>query len=256
MDQAQLEIELGAWKNIAIDKQVLLSDVFSVLGLSDQSSNDELKSTLRSIIEQASNASENILQAKSDVVAVNKQLSELKKEAEKVSEIKEKADETEEASKQLAINAKQLEKEAEEKVQASKKENAEDLKKINQQLKEKQKEIKAIHKILADSPENVVKKLKALNKEKFNESTLRKQAEAESRTLRKQLKEVEKDKSDLQGTIDKGADLVESVKGLSQVANELYTDLLTHVESADDVKKVPEIDEALLDLFTPEMEEA
>ncbi len=256
MDQAQLEIELGAWKNIAIDKQVLLSDVFNALGLNEQSSNEELKSTLKNIIDQANNAADNISKTKAELVDANVQIVELKKQVASIDTIKDQATATEAASKQAEEAAKKAEQAAEAKVRASKKENAEEVKKITQQLKEKQKEIKSIHKVLADSPENVVKKLKALNREKHDESTLRKQAEADSRTLRKQVKELEKEKTDLKDTIEKGSELVTSVKELQTVANDLYTELAEKVEDKDAITKVPDIDSALLELFETELEEA
>ncbi|MCY4046261.1 MAG: hypothetical protein OXE99_14450 [Cellvibrionales bacterium] len=256
MDQAQLEIELGAWKNIAIDKQVLLSDVYSALGLDDKTSNEELKSTLKGMISQANNADVKIKEAQDNVEKIKQQLAEMQAELNKVNSLKQQADASQEQSIQALEDAKTVQKEAEDKIQAAKKENAEELKKVNQQLRDKQKEIKSIHKVLADSPENVVKKLKSLNKEKHDESTLRKAAEGESRSLRKQVKDLEKDKSNLEETIEKGGDLVESVKELRKVANDLYTKVAESAENKDDVPMIPEIDESLIELFEKTAEEA
>lgn len=256
VDQAQLEIELGAWKNIAIDKQVLLSDVYSALGLDDKTSNEELKSTLKGMISQANNADVKIKEAQDNVEQIKKQLADMQAELNKVNNLKEQADASQEQSIQALEDAKTVKKEAEDKIQAAKKENAEELKKINQQLREKQKEIKSIHKVLADSPENVVKKLKSLNKEKHDESTLRKAAEAESRSLRKQVKDLEKDKAGLDETIEKGADLVESIKDFRKVANDHYTQLIESSDNKDDVSSLPELDESLIELFEKTPEEA
>ena len=146
MDQAQLEIELGAWKNIAIDKQVLLSDVYSALGLDEQSSNDELKNTLKKMISRAQSADDQIKTAQTNVETIKLQLDEMKKELAKAQGLKNQAEQAQTTSANMLDEAKSIEKKAEERLQASKLANAEELKKINNQLKDKQKA--CIHYIL------------------------------------------------------------------------------------------------------------
>lgn len=247
MDQAQLEIELGAWKNIAIDKQVLLSDVYSALGLDEQSSNDELKNTLKKMISRAQSADDQIKTAQTNVETIKLQLDEMKKELAKAQGLKNQAEQAQTTSANMLDEAKSIEKKAEERLQASKLANAEELKKINNQLKDKQKEIKQIHKILADSPENVVKKLKNLNKEKFDESTLRKQAEAESRNLRKQLKTSQKENDANKEQFDKAETLIEQLNSFKEVANNHLSEL--KAANADNDYSLPTIDQELIDLF-------
>ena len=74
--------------------------------------------------------------------------------------------------------------------------------------------------------------------------------------MRKQVKDLEKDKAELDETIEKGADLVESIKDFRKVANDHYTQLIETSENKDDVSSLPELDDSLIELFEKTPEEA
>ena len=247
MDQAQLEIELGAWKNIAIDKQVLLSDVTTVLGLDEDCSNEALRSALKDLIAKASGAEDKLKAAQADIDSLKKQLTENAKSLTAADAVKKEAGTAKQEAEEAVAQAKDIEEKAESRIQAARAANAEELKKVQKQVKDKQKELQSINKILADTPENVVKKMKAMKKDKFDESTARKAAEADSRSLRKQVKELEQDVTNGQEVIDQAATIVEAVREIKTIADSQKHDLEKHVEDASALAEIPEIDEKVLE---------
>ncbi|CAA0099500.1 Uncharacterised protein [BD1-7 clade bacterium] len=247
MDQAQLEIELGAWKNIAIDKQVLVSDVVAVLGLEDDCTNEQLKSALKAVISQASEAESKVQAAKQDVDSLKKKLVENEKTIAGVRELEKEAGSAKQIAEDATAAAKDAEEKAEHRIQTARAANADELKKATLQVKEKQKELQAVNKVLADTPENVVKKLKTLKKEKFDESTARKSAEADARTLRKQVKELEQEVDRNKETLEKSAELVEPVRDLKKLCNAQKDQLGELVEDASTLDEIPDVDDTLLE---------
>ena len=121
--------------------------------------------------------------------------------------------------------------------------SASELKRANAQLDEKKKALKAINVALADTPENVVKKIKVLNKKKFDEAAARKQAEDETRALKKEKQELQDQakQSDLQS-----AELVEQHRELRAFCESQYEQLKKLVEDEGDLQGLPEFDEDLL----------
>lgn len=242
MEQADLEIELGAWKKIAIDKQVLMSDVALALGLSAQCSNQELKDALNATIKKATQ-SEGALKTALD------KASSASSELGKKTAVSEKMLAQAETSKAQAValnekaeaalkEAKDAKDTADKRIALARQANAEELDKVKTQVSEKQKVIQDVKKILADTPENVVKKLKKLKKEKFDESTARKAAETDARTLRKEKKQLEQDANKSQEVIDQAAEVVVAFREV----NEAYNGV-----KAEDAEALTEIDDKILE---------
>ena len=121
--------------------------------------------------------------------------------------------------------------------------NAEEIKKVKNQLAEEQKKLKAIKLSLADTPENVVKKLKALKKQKADEATARKRAEDTMRSVRKEKQNLEQKLANLETALKNSADLASSYKTLHEACNKMK-DML---KDADDLPEIPMLNEKLLE---------
>jgi len=116
------------------------------------------------------------------------------------------------------------------------KDNAEAIKKAKRLVEDKQRELKAINTALADTPDNILKKLKNLKKQKLDESNAKKVAEDANRKLKKENKEKTEELDSLKGLSDNSAKLVEAYRELQRWAK----------DKAADADGMPEIDESVL----------
>jgi|ADGO01.1.fsa_nt_gi hypothetical protein len=107
---------------------------------------------------------------------------------------------------------------------------------------EKDKAIKAINTALADTPENVVKKLKALRKEKQDEAEGRRLAEANMATLRKEKQQTEEQ---LTKANERNAKLVAAYTETHQLASKLHEQLKPLVKDEKELPVLPELDKSL-----------
>lgn len=242
MDQADLEIELGAWKKIAIDKQILMSDVAEALGLDSKCGNDELKSALNTIIKKAAQSEEALSAAQTKASSASSELVKASAASEKklaqAESSKAEAAALNAKAESALTEAKKAQEAAEKRIEAARAANAEELDKVKAQVNEKQKQIQAINKLLADTPENVVKKLKKAKKEKMDESNARKAAEGDMRSLRKEKKQLEADVKKGQEVIDQAAELVVAYREVTEAYNGV---------KADDAEALTEIDDKVLE---------
>lgn len=242
MNQSDLELQLKVWKELAINNQMLMQTAGKALSLKADCSSEELEEALNKAIGRAKEIELEMHRgndkAKREIAELTDKLSKLEAERKGIL-----------ADKDAAIAAQQA---AEEKLALGKTANAEELKKIKAQLADKQKEIKQITKTLADTPENVVKKLKALKKEKLDEANLRKRAEEVSRTLRKDKQKVEQDLKESSERFEQAGKLVVSQRELHKFANEQYDRLVEVSKDKKALVAVPALDEALLEAFESE----
>ena len=238
MDQAELELQLKVWKDIAITKQVLMRAATDALKLDPDCSADELKVALDAAIKKAINAEASVSEAqehaKSAIGLMEKKVADSQK-AQTIAEaaVKESANAKATYEQQMAVERDS---------------HIKEMKKIKDQLVEKDKTIKAINKALADTPENVVKKLKTLKKQKFDEAEARKRVEGELAALKKEKKQLDQRISEMEEKLDGASTLVEQYRELRNAAEELQT----KAESANDL---PELDEQLLSSLAQETQE-
>jgi colicin import membrane protein len=80
--------------------------------------------------------------------------------------------------------------------------SAKEAKKLQDSIAEKDRALKAINTALSDTPENVLKKLKTLKKQKTDESNARKQADKVIIGLRKEKQELEQKLKEMQVQLD------------------------------------------------------
>ena len=238
MEQAQLELQLKVWKELAISKQVLMRSATDALKLDPNCSQDELKVALDAVIKKIAEADSSVTtareQAKQSIAEMEKKLAA----AEKARVIAETAAEEirvaqENASKQIATERANFTKE---------------MQSMKAFVAEKDKAVKAIHAALADTPENVIKKLKALRKEKQDEADGRRLVEANVATLRKEKREQEEQ---LTKANEKNTKLVKAYTDTHALATKLHEQLKPLVDEKD-LPALAELDKTLTEEAAPE----
>lgn len=188
MAETDAELQLQVWKDLAISKQMMMMAATDALKLDKDCSPEELKQALEATIkrsidaeQQVSNAQE---QARTDVAAVEQKLAASTKALAAVeASLAEVQAEHEKLQQQLVTDRAN---------------HDQQLKKIKQALADKERAIKTISTTLSDSPENVVKKLKTLKKQKLDESNARKKADEALIALRKEKQKLEQELEELQ----------------------------------------------------------
>jgi len=230
-------IELKVWKDLAVSKQVLMRTASDALGLSPNCNADELKAALDAAIAKGNNAEKTVR-------AADEQSKVL------IAEIERKLKNTEKALAEAQGKndaAAQGQRDAEHRVTAAREANAKELKKLSEQLAEKQRSIKAIHSALADTPENVVKKLKKLKKEKLDEANACKRAENEVRQLKKEKKKLEDTAKQNKAAIDKSSQLAERYRELYEFCKTQREQLESLAKEDTKIDEIPILDEHLLE---------
>jgi len=152
----------------------------------------------------------------------------------------EKAQAASEAIKEETLAAQKL---SEQNMAVERASHIKELKKTKAQLADKEKALKAINKALADTPENVLKKLRVLKKQKDDEALARKQAESTIRSLRKENKQLEQTAKE---SDDKTANLAEQYRELHKLCETLHEQLKPLVDDEKNLPAIPELNEELL----------
>ncbi len=245
MTQADVDIQLKVWKDLAISKQILMGAATDALGLDAECTTDELRAALDKAIERAKEADSNIVKIRTQA---DEELAEMKALVESSQQAKHEAEE------QIAVATKARET-AERQLAIGKAENTESLKKAKADVTDKQNKLKAISKALADTPENVVKKLKALKKQKLDESKLRTQTESKLLKTRKENSKIEKELETQKTLAEKSVPLVEQIRELHGLCKEANKKIKSLSEEKKDQIKIPKLDEELLESLTPEKDE-
>lgn len=231
MSETQDEIQLQVWKDLALSKQLLANEVIKALDLDSTATATDIKSSLNKLIDRARHADDSIREARRRAdESINDLRNELKT-SEKARKIAEEAINDTVAKREAAENA----------LAVGRENNADALKKAKADLDRKDRELKSINTALADTPENVVKKLKNLKKQKMDENTARKAAETSVRQLKKEVKELNQQLEERKNLLKQSADLVEHYR-------ELRTAAETHLEKLDDSElSLPEQNDDLLE---------
>ncbi len=224
MDQAELELQLKVWKDLAISKQILMSAATDALGLDPDCTPEKLKEALDKTIKQGINADIIVSEAR-----------EKANQAEAIMEKKmaanDKALAAAEANKKGAQVAQQN---SEQNMAVERAAHIQEMKKIKVQISETENALKAVKKALGDTPENVVKKLKTLKKQKDDEATTRKLVEASVTTLRKEKRKLEQSVADMKVALENGKKLAEQYREL-------------HAKASEELSEIAAMDESLLE---------
>ena len=233
---ADFELQLKVWKDLAISKQMLMRSAAEALNLDPNCDQQELKQALDAAIKKVKEADASVIatreQARQSILEIEKKLTMSER-----AQAKAEATAAEIVAKQERV-APQL--------AAERATVAKEIQQLKAQIADKDKAIKAINTALADTPDNVVKKLKALKKEKQDEADTRKQIEASFATLRKEKQDQDKELTELREIRDNAVTLVTSHRELYELASKLHAQLKPLVNEAD----LPEL--TLLDTKTLE----
>jgi len=237
VDRAELELQLEVWKDLAISKQMLIGAAAEALKIKSDCSMDEIKEAFEKATKRATEADANITKAQEDAASAIAAMEIKVKESDIAHN---KAMEASDKSHEERLVA-------EHRVNAGREANSDLLKKAKAEIADKDKALKQIKKILHDSPENVVKKLKNLKKEKMDEANLRKKAEEDARKQKKEKQKAEQDFKDLESSLEQSAKLVEQIRELKTFSEAQYDQLKELVKDKKTLEKTPVLDEDLLE---------
>ena len=237
MSQTDNDIQLQVWKDLAISKQILMGAAADALGLDAECSTDELKSAMNKAILQAKNADITIIETREQT---EKEIFRMESRVASIEQARNDALE-------LVASAEAARKAAESKLVTGRAENAEALKKIRAEVTDKQNKLKAISKALADTPENVIKKLKTLKKQKMDEARLRTQTESKLQSIRKQKTKLEGELENSKALMAQSAPLIAQLKELHAIAKKQRKKLKSLSDDKKDLVEIPKLDKELLE---------
>lgn len=232
MSQADSEQQLRIWKDLAISKQVLMNEAAQALKLQDDFTADDLRGALDLAIKRAQDADASIAESRN---RASEEIGKMQVEVKSI--IKSRTDA--ESQRDAAIAEKEA---AEQALAIGRKDNAEALRKAKKAVEDKQKELKAINIALADTPENIVKKLKTLKKQKLDEATARKNAEDANRKLKKENKQQKEELDTLSELKEQAASLLAAYRELRTWADEVEA----KSDASDDSSPAPKAEAKLL----------
>lgn len=232
-----VDIQLQVWKDLAISKQILMGVATDALGLDAECTTEELKQALDRAIQRARDADSNIHQ---NQALAQRQIANFQRQIEAAEQARSEA----EAQVEAALKARD---QAERQLASGKSDNAEALKRARTEVVDKQNKLKAISKALADTPENVVRKLKTLKKQKMDEAKLREQAESSLQSTRKKLSKLETELESQKLVMEGAAKLLDQVKTLHEICLKADGTIKKLSDKKKDQLKIPALDEATLE---------
>ena len=237
---ADFELQLKVWKDLAVSKQMLMRTAAEALNLDPNCDQDELKQALEVALKKVKESDGAVVMARTEarqaIAEVEKKL-QLSQRAQALAEAEmaKMRDTHEKAAPALA---------------AERAAYAKEVQQLKNQIAEKDKAVKAINVALADTPENVVKKLKTLKKEKQDESDLRKQIETSFNTVRKEKQDQDKELTELKELKENALKLVTSHRELHEVTTQIHAQLKPLVKD-DELPALPDLDTKTLEAISP-----
>ena len=229
-----VDIQLQVWKDLAISKQILMGAATDALGLDSECSTDELKIALNKAIQRARNAD---IQIQETLSQADQQISDFKQRAETAEKARSEAE-------SMVEESTRAREQADRQLVNGKADNAGALKKARAEVTDKQNKLKAISKALADTPENVVRKLKTLKKQKMDEAKLRGQVESRLQAMRKEKSKLELDLETRKSALENAATLLEQIKAMHETCVQAETTIKKLSNKKNDQLKVPAFDAA------------
>jgi colicin import membrane protein len=228
VDQAQLELQLKVWKDLAISKQVLMRTAAIALKLDPDCSQEALKEALESNVKKIAEAEVKVKEAKQAIAALERKLTA--------------ATQSEAAAQAAASQLQAAQERAAQELAIERAGVAKELQKLKSQLAEKEKQLKAINTALSDTPENVLKKMNLLKKQKQDEADARRQVETALNTLRTEKRKQDQELTESQ---EKATKLAEQYREAHAVAAKLHEQLKPLVAEKE-LPALPALDAKLL----------
>jgi colicin import membrane protein len=230
VNQPELELQLKVWKELAISKQMLMRAATDALKLDPNCSQEELKAALEGVLKKIAKAetetAEARAQAKSTITAMeNKVAASERALATAQASVVQLQAAQENSTKQMATDRAAA---------------AKELQKVKDRVAEQEKALKAINTALSDTPDNVIKKMNLLKKQKQEEADLRREIESSLNTLR-----TEKKQQDQKAAA--GEKLAAQYRDLHEITVKLHERAKTALPDASDLPVVPELAAKLLE---------
>jgi len=230
VSQSDTEQQLRIWKDLAIGKQVLMNEAANALELGDDFTADDLREALDAAVKRARDADADIIAARNRAA---EEISAMQMEVKKTDKARLEAE-------RQRDEAREGREAAEQSLETGRQDNADALKKAKRDVEDQKKELKAINSALADTPENILKKLRTLKKQKLDEGNARKTAEDAARKLRKETKDQKDELETLAGLKEKSATLLAAYRELDTWASSVKGKV------GDEADAVPSADAKLL----------
>jgi chromosome segregation ATPase len=234
VSQAQQDLQLKVWKELAISKQILMRAAADALKLDPECTQDELKEALEGALKKVAKAETDLVNAKEEAKVAIAALEKKLAASEQALVIAQNA----------ATEAKAAHESAVQQIARQRAAAAEELQKLKDRLTERDKSLKAINVALADTPENVLKKMNALKKQKQEEANARRQVESALNTLRAEKRQQDQRSADV---LRNGATLVGRYRDLHALSLRLHEQLKSLVEDATSLPAIPQLDTKLLE---------
>lgn len=234
VNQPELELQLKVWKELAIGKQMLMRAATDALKLDPNAPAEVLKEALEAVIKKIAKAEADVVmtrgEAKQAIAATEKKMAATEKAlAAAQATVTELQNAQENAGRQLASERTAA---------------ARELQKVKDRLAEQEKALKAINTALSDTPENVLKKMNVLKKQKQEEADTRRQIEASLNTLRAEKRQQDQKLSDVTAS---SAKLAGQHRELHELCSKLHEQVKSLAKDAKDLPAVPELDAKLLE---------
>jgi chromosome segregation ATPase len=234
VSQSQQDIQLKVWKELAISKQMLMRAATDALKLDPECTQEELKAALEGALKKVAQADTDLFNAKEEAKAA-------------IAALEKKIAATEErlsAAQKAAAEATAAQEEAEQRMANQRAAAARELQTVKDRLAEREKALKAINTALADTPENILKKLSTLKKQKQEEADARRQIESTLNTLRAEKRTQDQRSTDV---LRNGATLASRYRDLHALTLQLVEQLKPLVADAKTLPVIADMDKDLLE---------
>jgi chromosome segregation ATPase len=234
VSQTQHDLQLKVWKELAISKQILMRAAADALKLDPECTHEELKEALEGALKRVAKADTDLFNAKEEAKVAITELEKKLAATEQARAAAQKAATEAQAAYEGAVQQGANQRAA----------AAAELQKVKDRLAEREKALKAINTALADTPENLLKKMNTLKKQKQEEADARRVIESALNTLRAEKRQQDQKLTDLQRNT---TTLVGRYRDLHELSLKLHEQLQPLAADAKAVPGVPELDKTLLE---------
>jgi chromosome segregation ATPase len=234
VSQAQQDLQLKVWKELAISKQILMRAATDALKLDPECTQEELKQALEGALKKVAKADTDLFNAKEEAAVAVTALEKKLAASEQGLAIAQKAAAEAKAALEGAVQQNANQRDA----------AAKELQKVKDRLAERDKSLKAINAALADTPANVLAKMNTLKKQKQEEADARRQVESALNTLRTEKRQQDQKLAEV---VRNGEALVTRYRDLHELSLKLHEQLQPLVEDAKSLPEIPKLDTTLLE---------
>lgn len=230
----QLDIQLKVWKDLAVSKQILMRTAATALKLDPDCSQEELKEALEAALKKIAKGDQDVIeareQARQSIIAMEMKLNTTQQALNAAQKsVAELTAANENLSRQGA---------------ADRTGTAKELTALKNAVAEKDKQLKAINTALADTPDNVLKKMKALKKEKQDAVDAQKQVESSFTAVRREKQQQDTQLTELRERTTK---LVSQHRELHKQFTTVHEQLKPLVADATSLPGFVELDTKLVE---------